>query len=95
MGRKTYQSIGRPLAGRENIILTHDKDCRAEGCVVLHSIDDLYVHCRKDEEIMIIGGAELYRQVLGRATLIYLTEVYAQVTGTPSSPRFMRKNGKR
>ena len=49
MGRKTYESIGRPLPGRENLILTHDKDYQAEGCVVLHSVDDIFVHCRKDD----------------------------------------------
>src|SRR3989338_9130285 len=88
MGRKTYEAIGRPLPGRENIVITHDKNYRAEGCVVLHSIDDIFVHSRKVEEIVIIGGAELFRQFLGRATLIYMTEVYAQVTGDTFFPPF-------
>lgn len=88
MGRKTHESIGRPLPGRENIILTRDQNYKAEGCTVLHSDDDLLVHCRYHEEVMIMGGAELYRQFLDRAHLIYLTEVHARVEGDTYFPDY-------
>jgi len=81
MGRKTHDSIGRPLPGRENIVLTRDHNYKAEGCTILHSLDDLYVHCGYHEEIMIMGGAELYKQFLDEAGLIYLTEVHTCVGG--------------
>jgi len=88
MGRKTHESIGRPLPGRENIVLTRDEDYKVVGCTVLHSIDDLYIHCRYHEEVMIMGGAELYRQFLDRAHLIYLTEVHARVEGDTYFPDY-------
>jgi len=88
MGRKTHESIGRPLPGRENIVLTRASKYRAEGCTVLHDIDDLMVHCRYEEEIMIMGGADLYRQFLDRAGLIYLTEVHARVEGDTFFPHY-------
>lgn len=88
MGRKTFESIGRPLPGRENIVLTRDRGFKAEGCTVLHDLDDLMLHCRYQEEIMIMGGAELYRQFLDKAELIYLTEVHARVEGDTFFPHY-------
>ena len=88
MGRKTHESIGRPLPGRENIILTRDKNYQAEGCTVLNSLDDLFLHCRYHEEVMITGGAELYKQFLPRAQLIYLTEIHTQITGDTFFPGY-------
>ena len=88
MGRKTHESIGRPLPGRENIILTRDKNYQAEGCTVLNSLDDLFMHCRYHDEIMILGGAELYKQFLSRAKLIYLTEVHTRVNGDTYFPGY-------
>jgi dihydrofolate reductase len=88
MGRKTHESIGRPLPGRENIILTRDPDYTAEGCTVLHGVDDLYLHCRKADEVMIMGGADLYKEFLDKASLIYLTEVHARVEGDTWFPDY-------
>lgn len=79
MGRKTFESIGRSLPGRENIVLTRDPDYKAKDCTVLHSLDDLFIYCRYHDEIVIMGGAELYRQFLDKADLIYLTEVHTRV----------------
>lgn len=81
MGRKTHESIGRPLPGRENIILTRDPHYSSEGCTVLNSIDAILEHCRDEEEIMITGGAEIYRMLMDRVHRIYLTEVHAEVEG--------------
>lgn len=86
MGRKTHESIGRPLPGRENIILTRDHGYSSEGCTVLNSIDAILEHCRDEEEIMITGGAEIYRMLMDRVHRIYLTEVHAEVEGDTYFP---------
>ena len=88
MGRKTHESIGRLLPGRENIVLTRDPDYRPEGCTVLHDLDELYSHCAAADEVMIMGGADLYRQMLDRARRIYLTEVDAEFPGDTFFPDF-------
>lgn len=81
MGRKTWESIGRPLPGRENIVVTRDTGYKAEGCQVVHTVDQALDIAGESEELMIIGGAGLYQQTLGRADRIYLTRVKAEVDG--------------
>jgi len=88
MGRKTHESIGRPLPGRENIIITRDKSYQAEGCTVLNSIDEIFEHCKDDEEVMITGGSEIYKHTLDQATRLYLTEVHTEVKGDTFFPKF-------
>jgi dihydrofolate reductase len=73
MGRKTYESIGKPLPGRTNIIISRDGDYRVPGCIVAHSIDAALASAAGHEEIMVIGGAALYQQMLPRADRLYLT----------------------
>jgi len=90
MGRKTHESIGRPLPGRENIIITRDKTWQAEGCTVLNSIDEIFEHCRDVEEVMITGGSEIYKHTLDKATRLYLTEVHTEVKGDTFFPDFDR-----
>ncbi len=77
MGRKTYQSIGRPLPGRTNIIITRDKNFKAENCFVAHSLDDaLDIAKQKDsQEIFIIGGGQIYETAIDIADKLYLTLV--------------------
>ena len=81
MGRKTYESIGRPLPGRENIVVTTDRDYHATGCRVTHSIKDTLASLQETPEVMVIGGASLYRETLACARRIYLTLVHADITG--------------
>lgn len=81
MGRKTYESIGRPLPGRDNIVLTGDVTYRAEGCEVVHSIAQALQVAGAVEEAMIVGGSDLYRQTIGDADRLYLTLVKAEVEG--------------
>ena len=90
MGRKTCESIGRPLPGRENIVVTQDRNYQTEACTVLHSLEEVYAHCQDADEIMIMGGAELYRQTIDRADRIYLTEVHASCDGDTGFPEFDR-----
>jgi dihydrofolate reductase len=81
MGRRTYESIGRPLPGRDNIVISGDRQYRAEGCLVVHSIEQALRSAGGAEEAMIIGGAELYRQTLADADRLYLTLVRAKPEG--------------
>ncbi len=90
MGRKTWESIGRPLPGRTNIVVTRDVGYRAEGCVVVHSIDQALEVAAGSDEVMVIGGANLYRQLLDRADRLYLTQVRADVEGDAWFPDFDR-----
>lgn len=75
MGRKTYESIGRPLPKRENIVITRNSDYQAKGCVIKHTLEDAIAHCSENKEIFIIGGAELYKQAIPLADRMYLTEI--------------------
>jgi len=86
MGRKTWESIGRPLPERTNIVITRDTDYTAAGCVVVHSIDAALRAAGHNDEVMVIGGSELYRQVLPQATTIYLTRVHADIQGDAVFP---------
>jgi dihydrofolate reductase len=72
MGRKTFQSIGRPLPGRRNLILTRDASFRPEGVELVHSVEDAL---KLDSEIMVIGGGEVYALTLPLATQMHLTLV--------------------
>jgi len=88
MGRKTWESIGRPLPGRASVIVTRQSGYRAPGAVVVHSLDEAIAACPGDAEIFVIGGAELYAEALPRASRIYLTEVDADVEGDTWMPEF-------
>jgi len=81
MGRKTHESIGRPLPGRTNIVITRRHDYPAEGCIVAHSLAEAVTAAGTAEEIIVIGGASLYAQVLPWAARIYLTLVQAEPAG--------------
>ena len=82
MGRKTWDSLPRkPLPDRPNIVITRDKDFRAEGAVLVHSLDEAVARAGGATEICIIGGADIYRAALPRAGRIHLTEVHADVEG--------------
>lgn len=74
MGRKTFESIGRPLPNRANIIITRDKNFKAAGCIIYHSLDEALDFAKqKNEEIFIIGGGQIYEQALPYADKLYLT----------------------
>ncbi len=79
MGRKTYDSIGKPLVGRHNIVLTRDLDYQAPGCTVIHSASAALAAAGDAPEVMIAGGDQVYRLLLSQANRMYLTLVDAQV----------------
>lgn len=88
MGRKTYESIGRPLPGRHNIVLTRNENYTAEGCTVVHTIDEAIATAGNEKEIMVIGGAYLYDQMLPIAGCLYLTFIDADIDGDSYFPPF-------
>lgn len=75
MGRKNHESIGRPLPGRRNIILTRNKDYRAEGCEVVHSVGEALTLCKDETRIFIFGGEEIYKLFLPMTDMVYLTKI--------------------
>jgi dihydrofolate reductase len=81
MGRNTHESIGRPLPGRRNIVITRQPDFQADGCEVVFSIDEALALCKDEAEAMIMGGASLYEQTLPLVDTLYLTRVHAKVEG--------------
>ena len=84
MGRKTYDSIGKPLPKRHNIIVSRNKDLKIEGCHVVHSLEEAYslaMELDGNEEIFVIGGANIYTQALADANRIHLTAVHAEPEG--------------
>ncbi len=88
MGRRTHASIGRPLPGRRNIVLTTREDYAAPGCERFASLEEALATVEARVEAMIIGGAALYRATLPHATRLYLTEVEASVGGDVYFPAF-------
>ena len=88
MGRKTHESIGRPLPGRKNIVLTQSQEFKAEGCTVVHSLEEALLAAGDVDEVMIMGGSGIYDQSLDRANRLYITEVHADVSGDVYFPEF-------
>lgn len=90
MGRRTYESIGKPLPGRLNIVITRQPDFAAPGCVVVHGLDAAWQAAGNAEETCVIGGTTLFEETLPLADTIHLTEVLAEVEGDTYFPRFAR-----
>lgn len=88
MGRRTHESIGRPLPGRRNVVITRRPDYVAEGCTVAHSPDEALVIAAADgaDEAFVIGGAEVYRHFLPIADVVHLTTVAADIDGDTTFP---------
>lgn len=86
MGRKTYESIGRPLPGRQNIVITRQDDFTADGCDVVQSTAEAVDVAEDADEIMVIGGSEIYAAFLPLAERIYLTRVHTEVEGDAFFP---------
>ena len=88
MGRKTYESFNNMLTGRKNIVITRNKDWKADGVDVVNSIDDAIAEAKKSavKEIFIIGGAEIFKAVLKKADRIYLTRIHHEFEGDAFFP---------
>ena len=92
MGHNTYRSIGRPLPKRENIVLTRNHDLTIEGCTIQHDVSSVLTHCSDCDEIMVIGGAQVYQLFLPIADDLYITLVDCQITGDSYFPEWHRQN---
>ena len=90
MGRKTYESLWRPLPGRRNIVITRNPECRLEGAEIAYSLEQALALCEGADEVFFIGGADLYRQALPLVQRLYLTEVAASPPGDAFFPSFDR-----
>ena len=88
MGRKTHDSIGRPMPERMNIIITRDKNYKADGCVVVNSKEDAIKTAKGNNEAMVIGGAEIYKLFLPIADRLYITKVHGTFKGDIYFPEF-------
>lgn len=86
MGRKTYESIGRPLPGRHNIVLTTDPGFQAPGCAVVGSLGEALAMARETAELMVIGGAVIYGACLPLANRLYLTLIHQTIQGDTFMP---------
>ncbi|MBB6444601.1 dihydrofolate reductase [Bacillus benzoevorans] len=89
MGRKTHESIGKPLPGRENIIVTRNEYYHPEGCTVIHSPAELKsLEAEKQEEVFVIGGAEVFNTVFPIADRLYITVIEHEFAGDTNFPEF-------
>lgn len=86
MGRKTYESIGKPLPGRRNIVISRNPDYKIAGCEVFSDIQTALAGCGESEEIFIIGGAAFYEAMLPKADFLYLTEIHQTFDGDTYFP---------
>ncbi|MCL7421485.1 MAG: dihydrofolate reductase [Methylobacter sp.] len=87
MGRKTYESIGRPLPGRTNVIISRDPAYQQEGCLVFNDIETAIESCcQKFQEIFVIGGSELYQSMLPMADTLYVTLIHKAFSGDAFFP---------
>ncbi|MEO8016525.1 MAG: dihydrofolate reductase [Pseudomonadota bacterium] len=86
MGRKTFESIGKPLPGRQNIVVTRDTNYRGDGITVVHDVGAAIQAAADQPEIMVIGGAELFHLFLPGAARVHLTRVHGNVAGDVKWP---------
>jgi len=93
-GRKTFDSQGRPLPKRTNIVITRKKDAHIEGCLIAHSLDEAIAMVKEDNEPFIIGGEEIYRQAMEKADRIYLTRVHGTFAGDTYFPEIDKEQWK-
>jgi dihydrofolate reductase len=92
MGRKTFDSIGKPLPGRTTVVVTRNSNLLIEGCRIAHSLEEAIAACTGDEEIFVTGGAEFYRQAVAVADTLYITEIQQDVEGDAHFPEFDKSN---
>ena len=92
MGKKTFESIGKPLPNRLNIILTKNKDFKVEGCLVFNSITDVIREVQNTNEVFIIGGGQIYKEFFPLITRIYSTVVEGEYKGDTYFPEYGTKD---
>jgi dihydrofolate reductase len=94
LGRKTFESIGRPLSHRKNIVLTRQRDYRAEGVVIVHDLESAFDACAGADEAFVCGGEEVFHETIALVDRIYLTLIHRTVQGDscfPEIPSFFKE----
>jgi dihydrofolate reductase len=97
LGRKTFESIGRPLSARTNIVLSRQPDYRADGCIIVHDLESAFAACGGADQVFICGGEEVFRETIGLADRIILTIVHEEFEGDaffPEIPLSFEEAGK-
>jgi dihydrofolate reductase len=94
MGRKTYDSVGRPLPNRRNIIITRQKDLKIDGVEVFNEFEKAVKACADEDEVFIVGGGEIYKQALPFTDKIYLTKVHRKFNADAFFPEFNKEEWK-
>ena len=96
MGRKTFESLGKPLTGRTNIVMTRDKEWTAQGTTVSASMEEAMKAAAETDakEVFVIGGGEIFKQILPQANRVYLTRVHTQLEGDAFFPELPAKEWK-
>jgi len=94
MGRKTFESIGKPLKDRRNIVISRDKTLKIEGVEVVNSLDDAIFRNKDQNEIFIIGGEQIYKMAMPFATNMHITKVYTNIEGDAFFPAFDEREWK-
>ena len=92
MGRKTYESIGRPLPGRKNIVVTRSSDFEADGISTVSNLESAISEAGNVEEVIIMGGGNIYQQMLSKAQRLYLTFIDFEIEGDTQFPDFETLN---
>ena len=88
MGRKTFDSIGKPLPGRTTVVVSRDRNLKLEGCAVVNSLPEAIASCAHDPQIFVVGGADIYAQTMDLADTLYITEIQKDVMGDAAFPEF-------
>ncbi|MCZ4693316.1 dihydrofolate reductase [Ancylomarina euxinus] len=91
MGRKTFDSIGKPLPNRTSIIITRQADYKVEGCIVVNSLEEALAIVPADQEAFIIGGGTIYKEAIDKADKLYLTLVHSKFDGDTFFPKLEAK----
>ncbi|MFJ7745883.1 dihydrofolate reductase [Peribacillus sp. NPDC097295] len=87
MGRKTFESIGRILPGRENVIVTRNHDFQVEGCTILHDVSEIKTFAdNSEQEVFVIGGAEIFQAILPVTDRLYITQIHEEFEGDTYFP---------
>lgn len=81
MGRNTFESIGKPLPGRDNLVLTRNKEYHVPGCIMLNSLEEAVEFCRKYEKVFIIGGGDIFKITMDITDVIIVTQLRREVEG--------------
>ncbi|MDX8379689.1 MAG: dihydrofolate reductase [Gallionella sp.] len=90
MGRKTFESIGKPLPRRTTVVLTRDLDLKIEGCLMAHSLTEALTASDHSAQICIVGGAQIYAQAMPKVKTLYVTEIQQEIAGDAHFPEIDR-----